>query len=469
MVKTVKPSPCLKARRAMSQFSIQVNGMSVTVENTTDPSGGDNPQSRHHVLIVDDSRMQRKILSASLKKMGYLVTEAASGDEALALCQDHVFELVLSDWMMPGMDGPEFCERFRQLDEEKYGYFILLTSKSERGDIAKGLDVGADDFITKPVNAVELRARLTAGERIVNMHRQLQEKNRQISVALQRIQVLYDAIDADLAEGKRLQQSLVRDRYRDFGKAEMSLLLRSAGHVGGDLVGYFPTTGSFLGLYSIDVSGHGITSALLTARLAGYLSSTSADQNIALETTAGGRYRVLEPHTVVTKLNDLMFRDIDTEHYFTICLAVIDLNTGDVVMTQAGHPHPAVQRADGRVEYFGDGDLPVGLIPNSGYSTFSFSLEPGDRLLMVSDGVTECPAGPNDPVMMEEEGLCTLLDQNRELRGPGLLEALVWDLTQFYGSEDLPDDVSAVLLEYHGPCRDGDHHITDPTLSESDE
>ena len=425
--------------------------MVVPNESMTKPPGGTTTvRGQHHVLIVDDSAMQRKILYAQLSKMGYRVTEADSGEVALDLCQAQRFDLILSDWMMPGMDGPEFCAKFRELGEDNYSYFILLTSKSERSDIAKGLEVGADDFITKPVNAVELKARLHAGERIVNMQKQLQEKNRQISVALHRIQVLYDAIDADLAEGKRLQQSLVRDRYRDFGAAEMSLLLRSSGHVGGDLVGYFPTSSQQIGLYSIDVSGHGITSALLTARLAGYLSSTAKDQNIALENTVGDWYRVRPPHEVVRKLNEVMFRDIDTEHYFTICLAVVDLRTGKVSMTQAGHPHPAVQRADGEVQYFGEGDLPVGLIPEVDYSTFSFYLRPGDRLLMFSDGITECPKGPNDPVMLEEEGLSKMLGKYKDMRGPALLEAMVWDLTDFYGAEDLPDDVSAVLLEFHG-------------------
>ncbi|MEM8554413.1 MAG: SpoIIE family protein phosphatase [Pseudomonadota bacterium] len=408
------------------------------------------PDGVTRILVVDDSRMQRKILTATLKQMGYQVAEAESGEAALDMCQSEPYDLILSDWMMPGMDGPSFCRAFREL-EDRYGYFILLTSKSERSDIAKGLEVGADDFITKPVNAVELRARLGAGERIVKMQRELSEANKQISVAFQRIQALYDAIDADLAEGKRLQQSLVRERYRDLGAAEMSLLLRSAGHVGGDLVGFFPTSGSQIGLYSLDVSGHGITSALLTARLAGYLSSSSKEQNIALERTAGDWFRVLPTDQIVETLNNLMFKDIDTEHYFTICLAILDLKTGMVEMTQAGHPHPVVRRANGDMEFLGDGDLPVGLMPNVTYNSVTFQLHPGDRFLMFSDGVTECPAGPEASEMLEEEGLEKLLKRNEDLGGPALLEAMVWDLTQYYGSEDLPDDVSAVLLDYKGP------------------
>ena len=98
--------------------------------------------SRHHieagqidsnlVLVVDDSRLQRSILRASLKKWGYRVAEVSSGDEALDFCENKQPDLVISDWMMPGMDGIEFCRRFKALDTERFGYFILLTSKSDK-------------------------------------------------------------------------------------------------------------------------------------------------------------------------------------------------------------------------------------------------------------------------------------------------------------------------------------------------
>jgi sigma-B regulation protein RsbU (phosphoserine phosphatase) len=122
-------------------------------------------------LIVDDSRLQRRILAALLKRRGFEIMEAESGEEALEICATFKPELVLSDWMMPGMTGLEFCKEFRALPTESYGYFILLTSKSEKDDIAEGLDAGADDFLTKPVNADELRARIAAGERIVGMQK----------------------------------------------------------------------------------------------------------------------------------------------------------------------------------------------------------------------------------------------------------------------------------------------------------
>jgi sigma-B regulation protein RsbU (phosphoserine phosphatase) len=98
-----------------------------------------------------------------------------------------------------------------------------------------------------------------------------------------------------LLEAKKLQQSLIRERTRDFDSGILSLMLRSSGHVGGDLVGFFPVGDDKLGLYGIDVSGHGISSALMTARLAGYLSAAAPDQNVALVSQADGSYAMRPP------------------------------------------------------------------------------------------------------------------------------------------------------------------------------
>ena len=418
-------------------------------------TGVQNPDAEHggadaikRVLVVDDSRVQRRILSSSLKRWGYEVLEADSGHAALEICQREPLDLILSDWMMPVMNGLEFCKKFRKLERDNYGYFILLTSKSEKNEVAHGLDVGADDFLTKPVNASELRARIRAGERIQQMERELTDKNRTVTDALAEIQCLYDIIDRDLIEAKKLQQSLVKERYRDFGTAEVSLLLRPSGHVGGDLVGFFPISSTQIGLFSIDVSGHGITSALMTARLAGFLSGSTPDQNLALVHCDGGGYSARSPALVAEHLNRIVLGEMDTEHYFTLLLAHLDLTTGAVVATQAGHPHPAIQRADGTVEYCGQGGLPVGLLPDASYEDFNVALNADDRLFLMSDGITECPG--KDGNMLDEDGVVKMLNRNVAVRGSQFLEAVMWDLNEYSGGQDFPDDISAILLEFNG-------------------
>ena len=398
------------------------------------------------VLVVDDSRAQRRILTASLTRWGFDVREAESGDDALGICADYAPDLVLSDWMMPGMTGLEFCRAFRDMPRETYGYFILLTSKSDKDEVALGLDAGADDFLTKPVNAAELRARIAAGARILQMERELTEKNRLITSTLDELQSLYDSLDSDLIEAKKLQQSLVSERYRDFGTAEVSLLLQSAGHVGGDLVGMFPISDSRIGLYGIDVSGHGISSALMTARLAGYLSSSVPEQNLALQKTRVGGFAPRPPAEAIAMLNRVIMSEMETEHYFTIALADVDLQSGQVIIAQAGHPYPALQRATGAVEFIGQGGLPVGLIDAAEFQQFEVTMAPGDRLLIHSDGVTECAT--RDGTLLNEDGLSWILRDLRQTRGRAFLESLIWRLSDFAGDADFQDDISAVLLEF---------------------
>lgn len=403
---------------------------------------------RRPVLVVDDSRAQRRILHVQLSRWGYEVFEADSGEAALEMCEVRDFDIILSDWMMAGMSGVEFCKAFRKLPREGYGYFVLLTSKSEKTEIADGLEHGADDFVSKPVNSDELRARLRAGERILGMQDELVEKNRLIGSTLDKLQNLYDSLDRDLIEARKLQQTLVRDRFRDFGAGSAALMLRPSGHVGGDLVGSFVVNEDRIVVYSVDVSGHGVASAMMTARLAGLLSGGSVDQNIALRTTADGNKDAWSPAEVASRLNRMMLEDMQVDQYFTLAYAEIDLRTGAGRLVQAGHPHPLVLRQTGAIEEMGSGGLPIGLIAGASFEQTSFKLSPGDRLFLVSDGVTECPSPDGDD--LGAEGLIEILRQNLRLGSAQLLEALVWDLNTFAGGRDLPDDVSGLIFDYHG-------------------
>ncbi len=396
------------------------------------------------VLVVDDSRAQRQLLAMYLRRWGYEVMQSASAEEALALCSAVVVDVVISDWMMPGMTGVEFCKRFRALPRDGYGYFILLTSKSETSEIADGLEAGADDFVPKPVSSEELRARLRAGMRIISMQAELVEKNRVVAQTLEELQRLYDSLDRDLIEARKLQQTLVRDRFRDFGRATVSLMIRSAGRVGGDLVGCFALDDRRIAVYSVDVSGHGVASAMMTARLAGYLSGASPDQNLAFQALPDGGRTVRSPARLMAEFNRLMLEELQVEQYFTMAYAELDLETGVARLAQAGHPHPVLLRADGGVERVGAGGLPVGLISGAGYEDTQVTLRPGDRLFLMSDGITECPG--KGGAELGEDGLAQMLARLADLDGPALLESLVWDLARHAGTDRLPDDVSGLIL-----------------------
>ena len=407
--------------------------------------------SIRRVLVVDDSRLQRRILVASLKKWGFEVVEAESGEQAMEMCQQELPDLILSDWMMPGMTGIEFCRAFREFSGDGYSYFILLTSKSEKNEVAEGLDAGADDFLTKPVSSDELRARISAGERILRMQRELFEKNRIVSETLDELQSVYDAIDKDLMQARKIQESLVPELCKDFGSSSVSLLLKPCGHIGGDLVGMFSPGVNRLGFYSIDVSGHGITSAMMTARLGGYLSSTYFDQNVGMEKKFNRFYALRPPEEMASLLNARLIADTGIEEYFTMAYCIADLRTGLVKMVQAGHPHPLLLRRDGSMEFIGQGGVPVGLVPDIGYSQEEFQMELGDRLLLYSDGFTEVHL--KDGSMLDSDGLIDLVKKCKPGQtGQELLDDLYWNLTQMMGKNSgLEDDISATLFEFQGP------------------
>lgn len=126
------------------------------------------------ILVVDDEQISRRILETLLKKWGYETISANNGSKAWELMQGpEAPNLIISDWMMPNMDGTELCEKVRGIERPGYVYFILLTTRAEKKDIVQGLESGADDFIIKPFDPEELRSRIKIGERIINLEQKI--------------------------------------------------------------------------------------------------------------------------------------------------------------------------------------------------------------------------------------------------------------------------------------------------------
>ncbi len=128
------------------------------------------------ILVIDDAADFRLYVSVLLQRWGYEAEEAADGFEGLARIQENDIRLVICDWMMPEMSGPELCRAIRANDLGHYVYIILLTGRSESADLVAGLNAGADDFVTKPFEAQVLRARLRVAERILALEQRLAEQ-----------------------------------------------------------------------------------------------------------------------------------------------------------------------------------------------------------------------------------------------------------------------------------------------------
>jgi two-component system, NtrC family, sensor kinase len=135
------------------------------------------------VLIAEDDPITRRLLQTHLEKWGHVVTAAADGDEAWRLFQAGNFPLVISDWMMPKMDGPDLIRLIRGVQRLGYVYVILLTARAQKADVVQGMEAGADDFVAKPFDREELRVRVHQGERIVRLEHSLEEQNRALREA----------------------------------------------------------------------------------------------------------------------------------------------------------------------------------------------------------------------------------------------------------------------------------------------
>lgn len=139
----------------------------------------------NRILIAEDHYVSRHLLERNLSNWGFEVTTAEDGEAALEVLEGKdAPPLAIVDWMMPKMDGLEVCRRVRALRDRPYIYLVLLTAKSHKEEIATGLEAGADDYVVKPFDPDELRARLKVGQRVVELERTLARKIEDLQSAL---------------------------------------------------------------------------------------------------------------------------------------------------------------------------------------------------------------------------------------------------------------------------------------------
>lgn len=194
------------------------------------------------ILIAEDDPVSLRVLQAFLAKWKYEVVAVTDGLEALRILQsDDAPSLAILDWMMPGMEGPEVCRRVRQLHGRPYVYILLLTARNLKGDLLRGLAFGADDYLTKPFDAMELRARLHVGLRILDLQHNLIAAREEL-----RFKATYDTL-TELCNRGVILEALGREyarRAREGGSFgiiladldHFKLVNDSYGHLAGDEV-----------------------------------------------------------------------------------------------------------------------------------------------------------------------------------------------------------------------------------------
>lgn len=410
------------------------------------------------ILITDDSKLIQTLLVTLLQKWGHEVIIAEDGLDAWEILQREPVQFLISDRMMPGMDGLTLCRKIRAANFPNYIYIILLTAIASKESLVEGLEAGADDYLAKPFNAEELRVRILAGARVLQLEAELKIKNDKLNDA-------YKIIQRDLEGAAKMQRSLLPPHSMTIGNVYFEWLLLPVTFVAGDILNYFKLLDDqHVAFYHLDVSGHGVPSAMLSVTLAKLIANeTKPNNSLHLSVTApldlpfkdrrqGRREKMLlaTPDVVVSNLNKVFQADNDNDMYFTMVYGTLDMLTGELQFCQAGHPSPVFLPVEGEVKLVGEGGFPVGMLPDVSFDSFKLQLQPGDRLFIYSDGVTECSNRSNGELFGEER-LVAWLTENRHLSLSELKNSLEQKLLEWRGSEEFEDDVSLLALEFNPP------------------
>ena len=188
-----------------------------------------------HILIADDDPVTLKLLASRLEAWGHTVYQAADGDIAWEIVNGAPIDMVISDWVMPGIDGLGLCRRIRQRPESNYIYVILISAQDSKADIVHGLESGVDDYITKPINMAALKARIGIGVRIVNLERTLNRKIDTITAnhyqTIRMFSQMVEVFDNDLGGHCRRTGKLaitLAHRHPDVADAEIPVIETAA-------------------------------------------------------------------------------------------------------------------------------------------------------------------------------------------------------------------------------------------------
>ena len=396
------------------------------------------------VLLVDDDPVARTLSSYLLRNSGHDVAEASDGSEALEILAKERIPFVISDWLMPNVTGLELCRQIRQDAKDHYTYIILCTSKGDKKDFIEGMEAGADDFLVKPFSKEELRVRVRAGERVVNLEQGLALQNRELTALNAKLLDAHSQIEADLQAAAWMQASLLPSTSSKTPGINSEWRFRPSRYVAGDTLNIFPIDQDHIAFYLLDVSGHGVPAAMLSVTLSMLLTpENTSGSPLKRFDSATQTYLPASPEEAVSELNR-RFQSRD-DQYFTMIYGLLDTNNLMLRFSQAGHPNPLLIQNGCRLQALGEGGAPVGILPRAEYDSIQIQLHLGDRLVLYSDGVTECtnPAGD----LFGEQRLQDYLALAGRKPLDEMLGGLENEMEVWHGKREFDDDISLLALE----------------------
>jgi phosphoserine phosphatase RsbU/P len=374
------------------------------------------------LLLVDDAPANIQIANSILKD-SYKIRIATNGAKALELASvTPLPDLILLDVMMPEMDGYEVCTRLKMSAETRDIPVIFLTGQTEIEDETKGFEVGAVDYIHKPLSPAIVKAR-------VQTHLVLRGIRKQLALQLLTIQ-------KELETAREIQLSILPEEIPKIGGVDIAARYIPMTSVAGDFYDFIVVDEKHLGILVADVSGHGMPAALIASML-----------KIAL---AAQESHAADPAQLLLGLNQALCGKFQ-RHYVTAAYLFLDMLKGTLRYAGAGHPPLLLWSRSEGVRALEENGLFLGKFPQAAYSFVELPLKAGDWALLYTDGIPET----TNPLQIEfgTDRFKHFLETEQSTSADHFADRLLKELSQWSvrdSGEDSDDDVTLVAIHVNG-------------------
>ncbi len=380
--------------------------------------------SRAEILVVDDDAMSRKVLAQVLTSAGYSCRVCEDGSAALKIVHARPPSLLLLDFDMPGPNGAEVLKRLRSDQHPAVAQIpaIMLTAHGSEQSEVSCLQAGADDFVTKPINAAVLRARIETQLRLRSMRRQLERQNDELEEWRRNL-------ERDLAAARLTQQSLIPQKPPALPGWQVATCYRPVIQVGGDIYGWLRMKDGRILFWIADGTGHGAAAALLTtlAKLLFHHGSMEHDA----------------PASVMEAVNHDFRSIFGARSFMTAMCVALNPATGRASVVGAGHPPLLVVRHNGATESIASITPPLGLIEHREFTEAAIDFEPGDAFLLYTDGLFRWTK--DEQYRLTPQQLEKMLDPSAP-SAEALLKGILTQAAATNGENALPDDLTALAV-----------------------
>jgi sigma-B regulation protein RsbU (phosphoserine phosphatase) len=329
--------------------------------------------SKIKILVIDDDRIIQIVLKQALQTQGYEVILASNGVQGIEQAYKHHTAVIICDWQMDEMDGLEVCRLIKSEPSLSTTFFILLTARKTVEDKVEGLDNGADDFLSKPIEISELKARVRAGLRLYQSNQELQK-------LAEDLQMQKQLLETELNEAAEYVKSILPAPMS--GLVTINYRFLPSRQLGGDCFDYYWLDEDNLVIYLLDVSGHGLAAALPSISVHNLLRSPNL--------LPANFYH---PCEVLNALNAVFTMEQHNARYFTIWYGVLNLNSYQITYSTAGHP-PALLVSQLTnscldIKQLMTPSMPIGAFAEVEYQNAVCEIKPSSKIYVFSDGVYE--------------------------------------------------------------------------------